>query len=147
MNREVEILQDIMRDHKLCDTQRETLQKVISEKIIGEKIIGGYIAISKQDAINYENQCDKLMTNALGKKCQVSKALNGKLKVEFGENGFCENCIVLDKNSKGAVWVSFQGNFAELTENIDIILKCVNENKKSFEILMWTYTHKDELKD
>lgn len=97
--------------------------------------------MTKQEAIELENKCDKLMSEYLDNDCNVSMALSGRFKISFGEN-----YITLGKNNKSASYVKFHGYYSDLEEHIDSVIKCIDENKDVFDRLIWSYEHLSEIK-
>jgi hypothetical protein len=96
--------------------------------------------MTKKEAIELENKCDELMSRYLNKYCNVSMALNGRLKVSFDDN-----YITLTKDISTAWYVKFNGFYLELEEYIDSIIKCVKDNVDIFNELMWSYEHISEI--
>ena len=97
--------------------------------------------MTKKEAIELENKCDKLMSEYIDNDCNVSMALSGRFKVSFGEN-----YITLGKDNKSASYIKFHGCYSDLEEYIDSIVRCIDENKKIFEELIWSYEHLSEIK-
>lgn len=97
--------------------------------------------MTKQEAIELENQCDKLMSEYLDKNCSVSMALSGRFKVSFGES-----YITLSKDNQSASYVKFHGYYSDLAEHIDSVIRCIDENKDVFDRLIWSYEHLNEMK-
>jgi hypothetical protein len=95
--------------------------------------------MTKQEAIELENKCDELMTRCLKEDCQVSMALNGRLKVYF-DDGF----VTLNKDNTPH-YIKFTGFYDDLAEHINKIVKCIEDNAGDFEQLMWSYEHVREL--
>lgn len=96
--------------------------------------------MTKQEAIELENKCDKLMSKYLQEECTVSMALTGKLKIEFGSNYF-----TLDMDEKVASYVKYCGCYDMLEWYIESAINCVDENKDIFRELLWSYEHITEL--
>lgn len=99
--------------------------------------------MTKEEAINLENRCDKVMSGYLGECCTVSMSLNGKLKIEFGYGEF----ITFDIGNNKVIYVSYSGYYSDLLELIPKITECVNENRDIFEKLIWSYGHRRELEE
>lgn len=97
--------------------------------------------MTKQEAIELEKKCDKLMSEYLKEDCSVSMALSGRLKVQFGDN-----YITLTEDST-ASYVKFYGGYSDLENYIQSIIKCVEENEDVFNELMWSYKHISEIKE
>lgn len=96
--------------------------------------------MTKKEAIELENKCDKLISEHLDNDCCVSLALSGRLKVSFGES-----YITMSKDNKSAWYVKFHGFHSDLEEYIDLIVKCIAENQEIFNELIWSYEHISEL--
>ena len=96
--------------------------------------------MTKQEAIELENKCDKLMSEYIDNDCNVCMALSGRFKVSFGEN-----YITLSKDNKSASYVKFHGYYSDLEEYIDAIVRCVDENKDIFDKLIWSYNNLREI--
>lgn len=97
--------------------------------------------MTKQEAIELENKCDKLMSEYLDNDCTVSMALSGRFKVSFRDN-----YITLGRDNKSASYVNFHGDYSDLEEHIDSIVRCIEENKDVFDRLIWSYEHLSEIK-
>lgn len=97
--------------------------------------------MTKQEAIELENKCDKLMSEYLGNDCNVCMALSGRFKISFGDN-----YITLGKDNQSASYVKFHGYHSDLAGHINSIVRCIEENKDIFDELIWTYEHLSELK-
>ena len=98
--------------------------------------------MTKMEAIELENKCDKLMSEYLHTECTVSMALTGNLKVEF--NG---DYITLDNNCRTASYINFTGFYYDLRDCIDAIVRCVDANRALFDKLMWSYEHIGSLEE
>ena len=96
--------------------------------------------MTKQEAIELENKCDKLMSEYLKENCTISMALTGKLKVEFDGN-----YITLDKKLGETCYVKYQGYYEDLTDIINKAFFCVEDNEDMFDKLIWSYEHIREL--
>lgn len=96
--------------------------------------------MTKEYALELEERCDKLMSEYLHDVCTVSMALTGRLKVEF--NG---DFITLNKDYTDASYINFCGDYSDLKDCIDAIVKCVEANAALFNELMWSYSHISEL--
>ena len=91
--------------------------------------------MTKQEAINLERKCEKLLSDALRKQCTVSMVLTGNLKVEFGEN-----YITISKHDLHTPdYMNFHGFYDDLTEVISKIQKVFSENKDKFKLLLESY--------
>lgn len=97
--------------------------------------------MTKQEAMDLENKCDALMCKYVQEDCQVSMALNGRMKVYFGD-GF----VTLNKDNT-AHYIRFVGFYDDMLESIAKIVKCIEENAGDFEQLMWSYEHVRELEE
>ncbi len=97
--------------------------------------------MTKREAIELENKCDKLMSKYLDYDCRVSMALSGRFKVYFGDN-----YITLGKDNKSASYVKFNGCYSDLNEYVDAIVRCIDENKDIFDELIWSYEHFSKIK-
>lgn len=96
--------------------------------------------MTKQEAIELEERCDKLMSEYLDQDCSVSLALTGRLKIMF-EDGY----ITLGRDNKSASYVDFTGYYSDLEEYIDNIVRCVDDNKDVFDRLVWSYNNLSEI--
>lgn len=94
----------------------------------------------KQEAIELENKCDKLMSEYLNEDCTVSMAFSGRFKVQFGDN-----YITLTKDISTASYVKFHGYYSDLEEYINSVIKCIKENTDIFNELIWSYEHMSEI--
>lgn len=91
--------------------------------------------MTKQEAINLESECEKLLSDALGRECTVSMVLTGNLKVEFGEN-----CVSISKYDFFTPdYIGFHGSRGYLEEAIGKIQKVFSENKDKFRLLLASY--------
>ena len=99
--------------------------------------------MTKQEAMKLENRCDKIMSGYLGKKCTVSMALTGKLKVEFNDGDY----ITCTTPCFGVDYVSFTGCYDDLVEKIKQVKECFEDNLDIFNQLLWTYHHRSELEE
>lgn len=99
--------------------------------------------MTKQEAMELENICDKLMSYYLKKECSMSLSLSGKLKVEFEDGDF----INLNTKSGNVDYISFYGFYSDLLECIEKIQLCLKENKGIFDKLVWSYEHASELEE
>ena len=98
--------------------------------------------MTKKEAMDLENKCDNLMCAYVQEDCQVSMALNGRMKVYF-DGGF----ITLEKDHKTVHYLSYTGMRSDLDECVSNITKCIEENREDFEQLMWSYEHVRELEE
>lgn len=98
--------------------------------------------MTKQEAMDLENKCDALMCKYVQEDCQVSMALNGRLKVYF-DDGF----VTLEHDYKTVHYLKFTGFRDVLEDYISKIVKCIEENRGDFEKLMWSYEHVRELEE
>ena len=96
--------------------------------------------MTKQEAMELEIKCDKLMSKYLDNDCIVSMALSGKFKVSFEDI-----YITLGKDNKSASYVKFNGYYSDLEEYINLIIRCIDENKDMFDKLIWSYEHMNEI--
>ena len=96
--------------------------------------------MTKKEAIELENKCDKLMSEYLEKECNVSLALTGKLKIEF--NG---NYITLNKKLEEPDYINYNGYYEDLIDDIDKAFGCIGDNNGIFNKLIWSYEHIAEL--
>lgn len=96
--------------------------------------------MTEKEALEIENRCDEVMSEAIGEKCTVSMALTGRLKVNFDQNYFS-----LNKDFEGASYMNFHGDYQDLLSYIAEACKCVSDNKELFDKLIWSYNHKWEL--
>lgn len=96
--------------------------------------------MTKQEAIELENKCDKLMSEYLNEDCTVSMALSGRFKVKFDDD-----YITLTKDISTASYVKFHGYYSDLEEHINSIIKCIKENIDTFNELIWSYEHISEI--
>lgn len=99
--------------------------------------------MTKQEAIELEERCDKLMSEYLDQDCCVSLALTGRLKVLFGDGDY----ITLSKDNKSASYINFQGYYSDLEDYIDEIVRCIDENVDVFYRLIWSYENLTELEE
>lgn len=97
--------------------------------------------MTKQEAIELEERCDKLMSEYLDQDCSVSWALTGRLEVMFGDGDY----ITLSKDNQSASYVNFQGWYSDLAEYIDEIVRCIDENEDVFDRLIWSYENLSEI--
>lgn len=97
--------------------------------------------MTKADAEKLETICDELMCLYLGEDCTVSLALTGRLKISLESNHF----IIMTKALDDVSYISFTGDFKDLNNYIDAIVKCVTENRGVFDKLIWSYEHRTEL--
>ena len=92
--------------------------------------------MTKQEAIELENKCDKLMSEALGRDCICCMALCGNLKIII-EN---KHYITLDKYDNFNVdYISFTGDYWRLQEYIEKVEECFRKNKDTFMLLLMSY--------
>lgn len=96
--------------------------------------------MTKQEALELENKCDTLMSKYLHTSCVVSLALTGRFKVSFEAN-----YIILEKDNKTVSYIKFHGEYSELEEYINSIIKCIEDNKEVFDKLIWSYEHMNEI--
>ena len=101
--------------------------------------------MTKAEAIELENRCDKIMSGYLGKSCTVSMALSGrsKLKITFGDGDY----ITWKMLGNHVDYINYVGPYSYLEEDIDNIQYCMNENYDIFKDLMWSYEHRGELEE
>ena len=93
------------------------------------------INLTKQEAINLESECEKLLSDALGRECTVSMVLTGNLKVTFGEN-----YVAISKHDLYTPdYVDFHGFYDDLTEAVVKIQKVFSENKDKYNLLLESY--------
>ena len=90
--------------------------------------------MTKQEAIELESRCDKLMSEYLDSDCIVCLALSGRFKVCFGGN-----YITLGEDNKSASYVKFHGYYSDLEEYISAAVRCVEDNKDIFNRLIRSY--------
>ena len=96
--------------------------------------------MTNQEAIELEERCDSLMSEYLKEDCAVSFALSNRLKINFDSN-----YITLNKTFDGAYYVRYVGFYEDLAEYIKSAIKCVRDNKETFDKLIWSYEHIREL--
>lgn len=91
--------------------------------------------MTKQEAINLESECEKLLSDALGRECTVSMVVTGNLKVEFGGN-----CVSISKDDFFTpVYIGFHGSCGYLEKTIKKIQKVFSENVDKFKLLLESY--------
>ena len=97
--------------------------------------------MTKVEAAELENICDKLMSYYTKEECTVSLALSGKLKVEFVDGDY----INVNRKTGMVDYVNFRGCYDDLLTHINNIRECLNDNKRLFNDLVWSYEHISEL--
>lgn len=99
--------------------------------------------MTKAEAIELENRCDKIMSGYLGKSCTVSMALSGKLKVEFDDGDY----ITWNVANNHVDYINYVGFYSHLEDDVNNIQGCISENYDIFKDLMWSYEHRRELEE
>lgn len=97
--------------------------------------------MTKKEALELENKCDNLLSEATGHDCSVSQALGGNLRIQFGENNITINKYDLDTPE----WVHYIGDYGDLQSFIISVQVAIRKNKRLFEKLMRSYTNVREL--
>jgi len=96
--------------------------------------------MTNNEAVELENTCDELMTKAISEECNVSMAMTGRLKVNFGDNYFS-----LNSDYANASYVKFHGDYFGLLNVIEMACCCISENKELFDKLIWSYENRSKL--
>lgn len=99
--------------------------------------------MTKAEAIELENRCDKIMSGYLGMPCTVSMALSGSLKIELNDGDY----ITWKMSSNRVDYINYVGFYSDLEDDINNIQGCISENYDIFKDLMWSYEHRGELED
>lgn len=99
--------------------------------------------MTKKEALELENRCDNLLSEATGYDCSVSQALGGNLRIQFGEN----NISLSKYDLRTPEWVHYIGDCGELQSFISYAQFAVQKNKELFEKLMWSYANIRELEE
>jgi uncharacterized protein (DUF342 family) len=94
--------------------------------------------MTKLEAIELENKCDELVSEAIGEKVSVSMALTGRLKINFANDYFS-----LSEDLTKATYVNYHGYYSDLQDYINKACDCISSNKELFDKLIWSY--KNEL--
>ena len=96
--------------------------------------------MTKTEAIELENKCDKLMSEYLKENCNVSLALTGKLKIEFDGN-----YITLNTKLRETDYVRYTGFYDDLQVIIHKAFDCFDDYEDMFNKLIWSYEHIKEI--
>ena len=96
--------------------------------------------MTKKEAIALEALCEKYISKALDEKVEIAMTINGNLKVTFGENS-----VSFYEDLSTPKFISFWGFVSDLKEAIDNIIKCIDENREDFELLLWSYQNRNAL--
>lgn len=99
--------------------------------------------MSREEARTLELACDKLLSDATEENCEVSQALAGHLRIQFGEN----NMTISRHDLKTPEWIHYQGDYSHLVDFIGNVQDAIMINKTMFEKLMWSYSHYRELEE
>lgn len=97
--------------------------------------------MTREEARALELTCSMLLSDEIGEKCEVSQALKGHLRIQFGDNSMAISRYDL----KTPGWIQYQGDYSCLVDFIRSVQDTIMINKGMFEKLMWSYSHYREL--
>lgn len=100
--------------------------------------------MTRNEAIDIQNKCDKLISDTIDSKCEVSMALTGKLKVSYDSNFIT---FAIKDDGIGVDYISYTGWYEDLMVDVDRIRDCLTDNFYMFNQLMWSYRNIDKLED
>lgn len=93
--------------------------------------------MTKQEAIDLENEIGELFSEELETECEVSMALTGALRISV-KDGFFN--IKVDK--KVVDWVKWSGDYEILQDYINKAKIVIEENEEKIGMLMQSYIMK-----
>lgn len=96
--------------------------------------------MTRKEALELENKCDKLMAEYIKEGCCVSLALTGKLKIEFDDN-----YITLNRKRREVDYINYIGYYDDLIEIVNQAFNCIEDYEDDFNKLIWSYEHITEL--
>lgn len=99
--------------------------------------------MTKEEAIQLENRCDKIMSGYLGEECVVCLALSGRLKIMFNEGDY----VTWNMNANNPAYINYRGFYRDLQKYVNSIKKCISDNFDIFDQLIYSYEHRKELED
>lgn len=98
--------------------------------------------MTKQEAIELENEVDKLFSEKLETDCEVSMALTGALRISV-DYGF----INIKVDSQAVDWVKWSGDYEVLKDFINKSILVIRENRNKLDMLIQSYYNKPFLKE
>ena len=102
------------------------------------------INLTKQEAINLESECEKLLSDALHRDCSIFTTLKGNISVHFKEN-FGENFVCISKkNFYTPYYFKYEGDLQIFKEILNKIQEVIYKNKDKFKLLLESYHMKFE---
>lgn len=95
--------------------------------------------MTKKEAIDLENEVDKIFSEKLGTDCEVSMTLTGTLRISADEGFFNINT-----DKEVVDWVKWNGDYQILQEYINKTIIAIRENKEKVNLLLASYRMKSE---
>jgi hypothetical protein len=99
--------------------------------------------MTKEEAIQLENRCDKIMSQYLGEECIVCLALSGRLKIMFNEGDY----VTWNMDTNNPAYINYRGFYRDLQKYVKSIKTCISDNFDIFDQLIYSYEHRKELED
>ena len=91
--------------------------------------------MTKQEAIQIEEECDKLFSDALETDCNVSMVLTGDLRVSFKDS----YVNIYHRDLFTVNWIKYSGDYDDLLTCIERIQRTISKNRAKIELLMQSY--------
>lgn len=90
--------------------------------------------MTREEALLLEGQCDTMMSKYTGRVCELKMTFSGRLQVIFKHY---DEFVILDEEMKEMSFVKFYGFYQDFVHIRESVLKCINDNKETFELLIW----------
>ena len=98
--------------------------------------------MTKQQALELEKRCEKLLSDRLGSDVTLSISVRGDLVVRSSINW-----ISVSLPSYAVAWVHFDGFYGDLVRYVNDVIDVIRKNANDFVELLWAYKLKEKLDD
>lgn len=103
--------------------------------------------MTKQEAIKLEKKCEKYIEEAIkdyyrDTQIMISMTLTSRLKISLGSD-----YVVLDKYMGNFDYIHYVGEWSDLLDIKEQILRVLVDHIEEFDKLYWSYEHIKELTD
>jgi len=98
--------------------------------------------MKRSEALALENKMQDLLREATKENIEISLALTGRIRIQWDET-----TITFNKGDLSVNWVSYTGYYGTLVEAIESAQRVFSENRKDFDLLVWSYENIRTLED
>ena len=107
--------------------------------------------MTRQQALELEQLCEKLLENALGKYVSLSSGdEQNELRISVGDKTYDRhvcNIFHMAIPEYSLSYTEYKGTYENLTDSLHTIANCIRGNERFFTDLLWSYENIDKLKE